>query len=84
MFIRGGYPMSVVYTCRHCGHVIGEINEQVIDTTLLGWNKLSDEEKKEMIQYKSNGDVHIQAICENCEETLGAHPEYHELDYFIQ
>ena len=76
--------MSVVYTCRHCGLVIGEINEQVVDTTMLGWNKLSDEEKKEMIQYKSNGDVHIQAICENCEDTLGTHPEYHELDYFIQ
>jgi hypothetical protein len=76
--------MSVVYNCRHCGHVIGEINDQIVDTTILGWNTLSDKEKKEMIEYKSNGDVHIQAICENCEETLGTHPEYHELDYFIQ
>jgi hypothetical protein len=84
MFIRGGFLMSVVYTCRHCGHVIGEINEQVVDASILGWNNLSDKDKKEMIQYKSNGDIHIQAICENCEETLGIHPEYHELDYFIQ
>jgi hypothetical protein len=76
--------MSIVYSCRHCGKEIGEIKEQVVDTALLGWNKLTDEEKREMIQYKSNGDVKIQAICENCEETLGTHPEYHELDYFIQ
>lgn len=76
--------MSIVYKCRHCGHVIGELNEQVVDTAILGWNKLSDKEKREMIHYKSNGDVQIQAICENCEASLGHHPEYHELDYFIQ
>ena len=76
--------MSIVYKCRHCGQKLGEIKEQVVDTTMLGWNTLTDEEKKEMIQYKANGDVEINAICENCEESLGHHPEYHELDYFIQ
>lgn len=84
MFIRGGISMAIVYTCRHCGLKLGEIKEQVVDTTVLGWNKLTDEEKREMIQYKENGDVQIHAICENCQESLGHHPEYHELDYFIQ
>ncbi|HLR66660.1 anti-sigma-F factor Fin family protein [Virgibacillus alimentarius] len=76
--------MSIVYKCRHCGHVIGEIEEQIVDTSMLGWDKLSIEDKKEMINYNSNGDIHIHAICENCEDTLGQHPQYHELDFFIQ
>ncbi|MUK88070.1 DUF2757 family protein [Ornithinibacillus sp. L9] len=76
--------MSIVYKCRHCGDVIGQLEQRVIDTTVLGWDKLSNEDKKEMIEYQANGDVHIQSICENCEESLGHHPEYHELDYFIQ
>lgn len=76
--------MSIIYNCRHCGHVIGEIRQRVVDTTILGWDKLSAEEKQEMIQYQDNGDIHIHAICDNCKESLGSHPEYHELDYFIQ
>ncbi|SHG40769.1 anti-sigma-F factor Fin family protein [Ornithinibacillus halophilus] len=76
--------MSIIYKCRHCGHILGQIDEKIIDTSILGWNKLSNEDKKEMIQYQSDGDVHIQTICENCEDVLGQHPEYHELDNFIQ
>ncbi|GAB3054570.1 anti-sigma-F factor Fin [Virgibacillus ainsalahensis] len=76
--------MSIVYKCRHCGGVIGKLEQQVIDTSMLGFDQLTSKEKEDMIKYKDNGDVHIQAICENCEETLGNHPHYHELDFFIQ
>lgn len=76
--------MTVVYNCRHCGHEIGRLEQQVINTSMLGWDKLTIEDKKAMIQYQSNGDVHIKTICENCQDTLGQYPHYHELDYFIQ
>lgn len=76
--------MSIVYKCRHCGHIVGKIEQQVVNTSMLGWDKLSVQDKKEMIRYQHNGDVHIQTICENCEESLGHHPQYHELDFFIQ
>ncbi|MBY7141610.1 anti-sigma-F factor Fin family protein [Virgibacillus sp. NKC19-3] len=76
--------MAIVYKCRHCGNVIGKLEEKVVDTSLLGFDQLTTKEKREMIHYADNGDVHIQAICENCEETLGHHPHYHELDFFIQ
>jgi len=75
--------VSIVYKCRHCGHTIGKLQQQVITTSMLGWDKLTSEEKKKMIHYQANGDVHIHAICENCEESLGQHPNYHELDFFI-
>ncbi|MGM8213041.1 anti-sigma-F factor Fin [Virgibacillus sp. W0430] len=76
--------MSIIYTCRHCGHEIGKLDRKVVDTSMLGWDNLSNQDKKEMITYKTNGDVHIKTICENCETSLGQLPQYHELDFFIQ
>src|SRR5690625_4705373 len=78
------FIMSIVYKCRHCGHVIGTIEQQIVETSMLGWDILSPEDRQDMIHYQQNGDIHIKAICENCEDSLGRHPEYHELDYFIQ
>lgn len=76
--------MAIVYTCRHCGNEIGKLEQKVIDTSMLGLDQLTAKEKEEMITYEQNGDVQIHAICENCEEALGHHPNYHELDFFIQ
>lgn len=81
--IRGGLFMAIIYNCRHCGSEIGRLNQRFIDTLQLGWNHLSLEDRKKMIHYEPNGDVSIQSICEDCQETLGRYPEYHELDFFI-
>lgn len=75
--------MSIIYKCRHCGLHVGELNQNIVDTSLLGWDQLSKEDKKEMIHYKEDGNILIQTICESCEATLGEHPQYHELDFFI-
>jgi len=76
--------MAIVYKCKHCKHTIGKIEQQIVSTSMLGWDRLSIQEKEKMIQYKENGDVHVQAICENCEDSLGQHPTYYELEYFLQ
>ncbi|NBJ71250.1 MULTISPECIES: anti-sigma-F factor Fin family protein [Clostridia] len=76
--------MTIVYLCRHCGQKIGSIQQQVMDSSILGFDQLSVKDKEEMIIYKPNGDMYIQVICENCEEALGHHPHYHELDFFLQ
>lgn len=76
--------MSFVYVCRHCGHVIGKLNKRAFSTSRLGLDQLSSSEKREMIHHQENGDIHIQSICENCEDLLGNFPHYHELDFFIQ
>lgn len=75
--------MAIIYKCRHCSHVIGEMEVQVVATSVLGWNRLSAQDRAKMIQYRENGDVHVKAICENCEAALLEHPSYYELDYFI-
>lgn len=76
--------MSIIYKCRHCEQMIGKLEQRVIDTSMLGFDQLSHKEKQEMIHYNANGDIEVHTICENCEQALGQHPNYHELDFFIQ
>lgn len=75
--------MAIVYTCKHCHKIIGELDAKVVDTTTLGWDQLTAEEQQAMIHYEDNGQITVRIICENCERTLLEHPEYHALDYFI-
>lgn len=75
--------MSIVYSCRHCGNTIGQMERHLSSMTML-LDELTATDKRKMIHYKQNGDVHIKVICENCETSLQEHPHYYELDYFIQ
>lgn len=76
--------MAIVFECRHCLNTIGTVSQNDVTDAMLGIDQLSNQEQQEMIQYKGNGDMYIKSICEQCEETLGQHPEFHELNYFIQ
>ncbi|HLR61619.1 MAG TPA: anti-sigma-F factor Fin family protein [Lentibacillus sp.] len=76
--------MAIVYKCRHCGQEIGKLDQQMVDTSMLGLDQLSSEDKRDMISYEANGGITIKSICESCEESLESLPQYHELDYFIQ
>ncbi|MDY0404041.1 anti-sigma-F factor Fin family protein [Virgibacillus sp. 179-BFC.A HS] len=76
--------MSIVYKCKHCNKVIGKLEQHSVDISLLGWDNLSPADKGAMIHQQENGDIHIQTICEPCQEALIKNPHYHELDYFIQ
>lgn len=76
--------MSIVYKCKHCKHTIGTLRQQIVSTSMLGLERLTSSDKQRMMEYKENGDIHIHVICENCEDTLQQHPNYYELDYFLQ
>lgn len=50
---------------------------------MLGLDDLTNNEKQKIVHYQPNGELHLHVICENCEESLSQHPNYHELDFFI-
>jgi len=82
--LRGVFSaMAIIYKCRHCHHEIGKITNQIVSSSMLGLDQLSNEEKQKMVQFKANGDMHILSICENCETSLSLHPNYYELEFFI-
>ncbi|MBB6447470.1 anti-sigma-F factor Fin family protein [Bacillus benzoevorans] len=75
--------MAIHYHCRHCGMKIGMIDQVSVEAERLGLNKLTDEERHEMITYNENGDLHIKSICEDCQESLQKNPEYYQNDFLI-
>jgi hypothetical protein len=81
--LRGGLIMALKYRCRHCGIQMGTIDNISVDSESVGLNKLTDEERMEMISYESTGDVHIKSICEDCHESLERNPDYYQHDYLI-
>lgn len=75
--------MAITYICRHCKQHIGTLEKHKVDAAMLGLHALSNSEQREMVQHTGEGEMQIQTICDQCEETLKTHPQYYELDYFI-
>lgn len=75
--------MAIHYYCRHCGIKLGSLEKHIISSEKLGLHKLTDHERKEMVQYESNGDISIKSICEDCQESLERYPDFHQNDYLI-
>ncbi len=75
--------MAVHYFCRYCGIKLGTIEENVVDFETLGFHKLTEQERENMLQYEPNGDVNVKSICENCHESFTINPSNHENDYII-
>ncbi|WP_102347995.1 anti-sigma-F factor Fin family protein [Bacillus sp. Marseille-P3661] len=76
--------MPIRYQCRHCNVHMGEVDIPNIESRALGFELLNDEERLDMLQYDSNGDINVKAICEDCQEALERNPDYHSLHTFIQ
>jgi len=76
--------MAIHYFCRHCGIKVGSLEDLSLYSDQLGFHHLTNDERKEFIQYLPNGDIHVKIICEDCQEALERNPEFHGLDNFIQ
>ena len=59
------------------------LNNNSIESERLGFHKLNDEERQDMITYNYNGDLQIKSICEDCQESLERNPEYYQNDFLI-
>ena len=81
--LLGGNSMAIHYHCRHCGMKLGTIEQVSVEADRLGFTKLTDEERQEIITYNENGDLHIKSICEDCQESLQKNPEYYQNDFLI-
>ena len=76
--------LAIIYRCRHCGNFVGKLPQHAVSISVLGLDKLSAEDRKQMVVDQANGDMMVRVICENCEQTLQQHPHYYELNYFLQ
>ena len=76
--------MAIRYYCRHCSVHMGTLEQSVLSSEQLGFDHLDPNERQALITYDKHGDIIVKSICEDCQETLERHPEYHEYDNFIQ
>ncbi len=76
--------MAIQYHCRHCQCNVGRIDSTSVYSEALGFHHLNEEERQEMISYQQNGDIHVQTICEDCQEALDRNPDFHQYEKFIQ
>lgn len=76
--------MSIQYVCKYCRSQLGEIEQTVISEEQLGFDALSPEEKKSILQYREDGQIVAYVICEHCQETLDRHPELSLYTYIHQ
>ncbi|WP_066185685.1 anti-sigma-F factor Fin [Gracilibacillus timonensis] len=76
--------MTITYKCKHCGTKMASIQPHMLDFDKIGWSFLSDEEQRELLRYHPQQQVTLFAICECCQQLLEQHPQYHEVDHFIQ
>ncbi len=75
--------LAIHYSCRHCGVSLGTVDKQTVQAEQLGFHKLNEEERHEMIQYDNSGNVYVKAICEDCHESLERNPDYYQQDFLI-
>ncbi|WML50333.1 anti-sigma-F factor Fin family protein [Neobacillus sp. PS3-34] len=75
--------MAIHYHCRHCGTNMGSIDRLSIHSEALGFHKLSESERQEMVSYDQAGEIHVTSICEDCQEALNRNPDYHQYDFLI-
>jgi len=75
--------LSIHYHCRHCGTTVGTIEQDQVNAEQLGFHKLTNEEREELIQYSESGDIHVKCICDDCHEAFSRNPLNYENDYII-
>jgi hypothetical protein len=75
--------VAIHYYCRHCGVKLGSIEQVSVHSEVLGLDKLTEQERQDMVIYEPSGDIQIRAICEDCQESLERNPDYHQYDFLI-
>lgn len=75
--------MAIHYYCRYCGINLGTLEQESVDSEYLGFHKLTEDERLDMIEYDSTGHIKVKCICEDCHEAFMKNPDNYETDYII-
>ena len=63
--------MKVHYLCEHCGTDIETIEVSHLDEKKLGFDILTEEERRQLLSYDAENDIlHVKSMCDTCIEGL--------------
>ncbi len=63
--------MRVYYHCGRCGASVAHLDTTGIDEGKLGLDRLTAEERGDIITVDEIGTMHIQTLCDRCIDALG-------------
>lgn len=68
--------MKISYHCEICGADIAEINVAYVDEAKLGFDCLTTQERRAIIDVDTLADtMHVKSLCDACAERLGFEEE---------
>jgi DNA-directed RNA polymerase subunit RPC12/RpoP len=67
--------MTIRYICPYCGTEYAKLTDATIGEVSLGLASLTDDERKHIISYETNGDVIAKVTCQYCSEAIYRNPE---------
>ena len=76
--------MIYEYQCRYCHIHLGSIDATGLSEQQLGFDRLTPEERGDIITSNVAGKTLIRVTCESCQEVLERYPERSILPYLIQ
>lgn len=76
--------MAIRYTCRHCDTEIGSLPFESAKELIVEIQQLDDGRGERFITFENDGEVTVRCICEQCEQSLLAFPDYYTLAKWLQ
>ena len=67
--------MQWEYVCRYCHTVIGQIDATQVTEQQLGFDRLTPEEREDIIINSTDGRQQVRVICETCQQMVADNPE---------
>ena len=71
--------MRLEYICRYCQTWLGSIDRGDLSDQQLGFDRLTPEEREDIITSNINGIQQVRIICETCQQTLEENPDLYLL-----
>ena len=76
--------MRLEYICRYCHSHLGSIDREHLSDQQLGFDRLTPEERADIITSNMNGTQQVRIICETCQQTLEENPDLYLLPQLYQ
>ncbi|WP_149452707.1 anti-sigma-F factor Fin [Pasteuria penetrans] len=63
------------YICRHCKRRLGTLVGNIFSDEQLGLDRLTAEERIDIITESAMGGCQVRVVCEDCQQALESNPE---------
>ena len=67
--------MAIQYVCRYCHASLGKLDSHLLTESQLGFDRLTPEERKDIITSDIEGNCQVSVVCESCEQLIESNPD---------